>query len=98
MIRDNGFSGLWIAFPKIHPQYLRKKISDMLGGGGLHLLNPKAERWLNPRADIFEFASEVIERFYKMGVMKFKIDMSYNTNQTCFLHKELYRAAKAINQ
>ncbi len=102
MIRDNGFTpGLWVAFPKIHhASTYAKKNPDMLGDWqSTSPTNPKAERWLNPRADIYEYASEVIDRFYKMGVMKFKIDMSYNTkSDMIFIHKELYRAAKNIDQ
>ncbi|TXG38380.1 alpha-galactosidase [Seonamhaeicola maritimus] len=102
LITDNGFTpGLWIAFPKVHHNSaIAKKYPDMLGDWrSTAATKPNAERWLNPRADIYEYASEVIHRFYKMGVMKFKIDMSYNTkSDMIFIHKELYRAAKDIDK
>ncbi len=102
MIQEKGFTpGLWIAFPKIHHNSTyAKKYPDMLGDWrSTKASDPKAERWLNPRADIYEFAAEVIYRYYKMGVMKFKIDMSYNTkSDMIFIHKELYRAAKDIDK
>lgn len=101
MISENGFTpGLWIAFPKIHHNSLyAKKYPDMLGDWrSTQAASPNAERWLNPRADIYEYASETIHRFYQMGVRKFKIDMSYNTkSDMIFIHKELYRAAKHID-
>jgi len=101
VIRDKGFTpGLWVAFPKIHHNSTyAKKYPDMLGDWrSTSATNPKSERWLNPQADIYEYASEVINRYYQMGVMKFKIDMSYNTKADMLpIHKELYRAAKNIN-
>lgn len=102
MINEKGFTpGLWIAFPKIHhASTYAQKYPDMLGDWRSGKpSSPKAERWLNPKADIYEYASEVIYRYYKMGVMKFKIDMSYNTKADMLpIHKELYRAAKAIDK
>lgn len=101
MIIEKGFTpGLWIAFPKIHHNStFAKRYPNMLGDWSSNRpTNPKSERWLNPMADIYEYASEVINRFHKMGVMKFKIDMSYNTkSDMIFIHKELYRAAKSID-
>lgn len=101
MISENGFTpGLWIAFPKVHHNStIAKRYPDILGDWrSTSPTNPTAERWINPRSDIFEYASEVIYRFYKMGVKKFKIDMSYNTkSDMIFIHKELYRAAKSID-
>lgn len=102
MINEKGFTpGLWIAFPKIHhASCIAKKYPDMLGSwkSSGKVNKATAERWLNPKADIFEYASEVIYRFYKIGVKKFKIDMSYNTKSDMLhIHKELYRAAKAID-
>ncbi|MEP0212419.1 MAG: hypothetical protein ABJD66_04335 [Cellulophaga sp.] len=102
MINEKGFTpGLWIAFPKIHhASSIAKKYPDMLGSWSSSgkVNKTTAERWLNPKADIFEYASEVIYRFYKIGVKKFKIDMSYNTKSDMLhIHKELYRAAKAID-
>ena len=102
MINEKGFTpGLWIAFPKIHhASTYAQRYPDMLGNWSAGKASkPKAERWLNPQADIYEYASEVIYRYYKMGVMKFKIDMSYNTKADMLpIHKELYRAAKAIDK
>lgn len=102
MINEKGFTpGLWIAFPKIHhASTYAQKYPDMLGDWrSTKETNPKAERWLNPKADIYEYASEVIYRYYNMGVMKFKIDMSYNTKSDMIhIHKELYRAAKVIDK
>ncbi|WP_298488157.1 alpha-galactosidase [uncultured Maribacter sp.] len=102
MISEKGFTpGLWIAFPKIHhASSIAKKYPDLLGDWKAtgNVDKKTAERWLNPKADIFEYASEVIYRFYTIGVRKFKIDMSYNTKSDMLhIHKELYRAAKAIN-
>ncbi|MEM9894750.1 MAG: hypothetical protein AAF789_00145 [Bacteroidota bacterium] len=102
MIQEKGFTpGLWIAFPKIHHNSTyAKKYPDMLGDWrSTQDSKPDAERWLNPRADIYDYASEVVNRYFKMGVKKFKIDMSYNTkSDMIFIHKELYRAAKDIDQ
>ncbi|WP_068471886.1 twin-arginine translocation signal domain-containing protein [Saccharicrinis aurantiacus] len=102
MINNKGFTpGLWIAFPKIHhASTYAQRYPDMLGDWrSTKPSSPKAERWLNPQADIFEYASEVIHCYYKMGVMKFKIDMSYNTKADMLpIHKELYRAAKCIDK
>jgi hypothetical protein len=102
MIQNKGFTpGLWIAFPKVHhASTIAARYPDILGDWVADGRPPKAnaERWLNPKADIFEYASEVIDRFHKMGVRKFKIDMSYNTKSDMLhIHKELYRAAKAID-
>ncbi|WP_298365799.1 alpha-galactosidase [uncultured Lutibacter sp.] len=103
MIQDKGFTpGLWIAFPKIHhASSIAQKYPDMLGDWRVNkkIDEEKDERWLNPKADIFEYASEVIHRFYSIGVRKFKIDMSYNTKSDMLhIHKELYRAAKLMDQ
>lgn len=102
MISDKGFTpGLWIAFPKVHHKStIAQKYPDILGDWrSTSASSPNAERWINPRADIYEYASEVINRFYKMGVMKFKIDMSYNTkSDMIYIHKDLYRAAKDIDK
>ncbi len=102
MIKEKGFTpGLWIGFPKIHhASTIAKRYPDMLGDWrSSQATDPNAERWLNPKADIYEFASEVINRFHKIGLMKFKIDMSYNTKSDMIhIHKELYRAAKAIDK
>lgn len=101
MIRTKGFTpGLWIGFPKVHhASTIAQRYPDILGDWSAGSPSkPHAERWLNPKADIFSYASEVIDRFYRMGVMKFKIDMSYNTKSDMLhIHKELYRAAKLIN-
>lgn len=101
MIQEKGFTpGLWIGFPKVHHNStIAKRYPDMLGDWSVtSARKPNAERWLNPKADIFEYGSEVIARFHKMGVRKFKIDMSYNTKSDMLhIHKELYRAAKAID-
>lgn len=103
-ITEKGFTpGLWIGFPKIHKNSLiAKKNPNMLGqyyaiGNGEK--NDDNERYLNPLADIYDYASEVIGRFVEMGVRKFKIDMSYNTKSDMLpIHKELYRAAKNIDK
>ncbi|WP_282122095.1 alpha-galactosidase [Algibacter mikhailovii] len=103
MIAKKGFTpGLWIGFPKIHKDSLdAKKYPELLGA---FQQGSKADRkddiqWLNPMSDIYEYASEVISRFYNMGVMKFKIDMSYNTKSDMLhIHKALYKAAKAIDE
>lgn len=103
MIQKKGFTpGLWIGFPKIHHTSISaKKYPELLGSFralGKDAYN-KDIQWLNPKADIFEYASETINRFYEMGVMKFKIDMSYNTKSDMLhIHKELYRAAKLIDK
>ncbi|MDF7825697.1 alpha-galactosidase [Pontiellaceae bacterium B12227] len=102
MIQQKGFTpGLWIGFPKVHhASTIAQRNPNMLGDWSVtsSKRKPNAERWLNPKADIFGYASEVIERFSKIGVKKFKIDMSYNTKSDMLhIHKELYRAAKAID-
>lgn len=101
MIQEKGFTpGLWIGFPKVHHNsIIAKRYPDILGDWRAGLPSkPDAERWLNPKADIFGYASEVIDRFYRLGVRKFKIDMSYNTKSDMLhIHKELYHAAKAID-
>ncbi len=102
MIQEKGFTpGLWIGFPKIHPEsHTAKKHPDLLGSWRTSNKdrNPNDIRWLNPKADIFDYASETINRFHKIGVRKFKIDMSYNTKSDMLhIHKELYKAAKAID-
>ncbi|PWJ57957.1 melibiase [Dyadobacter jejuensis] len=83
LIVNKGFTpGLWIGFPKIHAQsMIAQQYPDLLGSWEANNAQrkPKDMRYLNPKADIYSYASEVIHRFYKMGVMKFKIDMSYNT-------------------
>lgn len=103
MIRHKGFTpGLWIGFPKIHKDSMAAKNYPELLGAYKQGSKPGRKddiQWINPKADIFEYASEVISRFYKMGVMKFKIDMSYNTKSDMLhIHKELYSAAKAIDE
>ena len=103
MIKTKGFTpGLWIAFPKIHgASTIAKRYPDLLGAQRAQGKTEydKGVRWLNPKADIFEYASETIERFHKMGVKKFKIDMSYNTKSDMLhIHKELYKAAKGIDE
>ncbi|WP_303317248.1 alpha-galactosidase [Flavivirga abyssicola] len=103
MIVNKGFTpGLWIGFPKIHKDSIKaEKYPELLGAfkQGTNASRKDDIQWLNPKADIFEYASEVISRFYDMGVMKFKIDMSYNTKSDMLhIHKELYRAAKAIDK
>ncbi len=103
IIQEKGFTpGLWIAFPKIHgASIIAEKYPNMLGSWevGRKKDYTKGIRWLNPKADIFEYASEVIHRFYSLGVKKFKIDMSYNTKSDMLhIHKELYRAAKLIDK
>ncbi|MBU2974437.1 alpha-galactosidase [Zobellia sp. B3R18] len=102
LINEKGFTpGLWIAFPKIHGSSIAAQNNPNLLGA--YRAQGKTEydkgvRWLNPKADIFEYASETIHRFYKMGVRKFKIDMSYNTKSDMLhIHKELYKAAKGID-
>lgn len=102
MIREKGFTpGLWIGFPKIHAASLKAKESpNLLGSWETHAKEKTAEqmRYLNPRGDIYSYASDVIGRFHEMGVRKFKIDMSYNTKSDMLpIHKELYRAAKNID-
>ncbi|BAX79087.1 twin-arginine translocation signal domain-containing protein [Labilibaculum antarcticum] len=103
MITEKGFTpGLWIGFPKIHAaSTMAKRNPNMLGSWRAGEDSNKSDdiRWLNPKSDIFEYASETIDRFYKMGVMKFKIDMSYNTKSDMLhIHKELYKAAKCIDE
>lgn len=103
MINQKGFTpGLWIGFPKIHQNSLAaKQYPELLGN---YQQGSTADRkddiqWLNAKADIFDYASEVISRFHAMGVMKFKIDMSYNTKSDMLhIHKELYKAAKLIDK
>ncbi|MEQ9289097.1 MAG: hypothetical protein RIG77_19385 [Cyclobacteriaceae bacterium] len=102
MIIEKGFTpGLWIGFPKIHAASSKAKENpNMLGKWNADGKPPRLtdERWLNPKADIYEYASEVIGRFQEMGVRKFKIDMSYNTKSDMLhIHKELYKAAKNID-
>ncbi|TYA89231.1 alpha-galactosidase [Seonamhaeicola marinus] len=102
MIQEKGFTpGLWIGFPKIHKDSLiAKKSPNLLGQWEARgeKIASKGVRYLNPAADIYNYASEVIGRFNDMGVKKFKIDMSYNTKSDMLhIHKELYRAAKNIN-
>ncbi len=97
MINEKGFTpGLWIGFPKVHGDSLiGKKYPEILGTKN----TSDDVRYLNPKADIFEYAAETINRFYQMGVMKFKIDMSYGTKSDMLhIHKELYLAAKSINK
>lgn len=102
MIRDKGFTpGLWIGFPKVHAASLiAQRYPEIVGSGQAGMVSDKRKdiRWLNPKADLFGYASEVIGRFHGMGVRKFKIDMSYNTKSDMLhIHKELYRAAKSID-
>lgn len=103
LISNKGFTpGLWIGFPKIQKDSLGAKFNpDLLGNWDVNDTEFKADavRYLNPKSDIFEYASETIDRFYKMGVRKFKIDMSYNAKSDMLhIHKELYRAAKLIDK
>lgn len=103
LINERGFTpGLWIGFPKIHKTSLAvKKYPELLGK---FMQGTKADRkndvqWLNAQSDIYDYASEVISRFYNMGVMKFKIDMSYNTKSDMLpIHRALYKAAKDIDK
>ncbi|MDZ8117618.1 hypothetical protein [Pontiella agarivorans] len=101
MISEAGFTpGLWIGFPKVHHNsIIGKRYPEILGNWSAgRAVKPNAERWLNPKADIFSYALEVIGRYQKMGVKKFKIDMSYNTKSDMLhIHKALYRAAKLID-
>lgn len=102
MIWDKGFTpGLWIGFPKIHKASLiAAKSPNMLGNWDVRGENlPNSDvRYLNPKANIYDYASEVIGKFQEMGVRKLKIDMSYNTkSDMLYIHKELYRAAKDID-
>lgn len=102
MIHEKGFTpGLWIGFPKIHKESLiAKKSPNMLGHWETRgeKIKSTGVRYLNPKADIYNYASDVIGRFHDMGVKKFKIDMSYNTKSDMLnIHKELYRAAKNID-
>ncbi|MFY0601290.1 MAG: hypothetical protein JXR03_16555 [Cyclobacteriaceae bacterium] len=102
MISEKGFTpGLWIGFPKIHAaSTIAQKRPNLLGDWDVRgeKLGSSDVRYLNPSADIYEYASEVIGRFHEMGVRKFKIDMSYNRkSDMLFIHKELYRAAKNID-
>lgn len=103
MISQKGFTpGLWIGFPKIHKHSLAAKKHPELLGAYKQGSKPGRKddiQWLNPKSDIFDYASEVISRFYEMGVRKFKIDMSYNTKSDMLhIHKDLYRAAKLIDK
>ncbi|GAA4237854.1 hypothetical protein GCM10022291_26060 [Postechiella marina] len=103
LINEKGFTpGLWIGFPKIHKNSMAaKKYPELLGNfkQGSNSSRKDDIQWLNAKADIFDYASEVIARFYNMGVMKFKIDMSYNTKSDMLhIHKELYKAAKLIDK
>ncbi len=102
MIREKGFTpGLWIGFPKVHAaSTIGKRYPEILGAGQSGKVSDiKTDiRWLNPQADIFGYAQEVISRYQQMGFRKFKIDMSYNTKSDMLpIHKELYRAAKSID-
>lgn len=105
MISEKGFTpGLWIGFPKIHGEStIARSSPDLLGNWdvspGASKKGADEVRYLNPKVDIFEYASEVIGRFHDNGVRKFKIDMSYNTKSDMLhIHKELYRAAKLIDK
>ncbi|WP_139957779.1 alpha-galactosidase [Flavicella sediminum] len=103
MINENGFTpGLWIGFPKIHKNSLAAKNYPELLGNFKQGTTPDRKddiQWINSQADIYEYASEVISRFHTMGVMKFKIDMSYNTKSDMLpIHKALYKAAKDIDK
>ena len=103
MINEKGFTpGLWIGFPKIHKNSLAaQKYPELLGN---YKYGTTADRkddiqWLNAQSDIYDYASEVISRFHALGVMKFKIDMSYNTKSDMLpIHKALYKASKAIDE
>ncbi len=103
LIQEKGFTpGLWIGFPKIHKNSLKaKESSNMLGNWSVDSNQRRKSnvRYLNPLADIYDYASETIGRFYEMGIKKFKIDMSYNTKSDMLpIHKELYRASKNIDK
>jgi hypothetical protein len=103
MINENGFTpGLWIGFPKIHKNSLAaKKYPELLGNykQGSKPGRKDDIQWLNAQADIYEYASEVISQYHAMGIMKFKIDMSYNTKSDMLpIHRALYKAAKDIDQ
>ena len=102
-INEKGFTpGLWIGFPKIHKESLAaQKYPELLGNYSFGTKPGRKDdvQYLNPQSDIYGYASEVIARFHKMGVMKFKIDMSYNTKSEMLpIHRALYRAAKDIDQ
>lgn len=103
LINEKGFTpGLWIGFPKIHKNSLAaQKYPELLGNFKQGSKPGRKEdiQWLNGQSDIYSYAHEVLERFYKMGVMKFKIDMSYNTKSDMLpIHRALYRAAKDIDK
>ncbi|NIJ44843.1 hypothetical protein FHR24_001282 [Wenyingzhuangia heitensis] len=103
MINEKGFTpGLWIGFPKIHKNSLiAQKYPELLGNFKQGSTSDRKDdiQWLNAQADIFDYATEVISRFHAMGVMKFKIDMSYNTKSDMLpIHKALYKAAKMIDE
>ena len=103
MINEKGFTpGLWIGFPKIHKNSLAaQQYPELLGNfkQGSKAGRKDDIQWLNGKSDIFDYATEVISRFHSMGVMKFKIDMSYNTKSDMLdIHKALYKAAKLIDQ
>ncbi|MCH2176544.1 MAG: hypothetical protein MK193_12535 [Lentisphaeria bacterium] len=101
-IRDNGhIAGLWIGFPKIHAESNIAKQIPQLVGEKFATLSENGKDVMHYLADIpalYDYAYETIERFYKMGFMKFKIDMSYHKKHLMKpIHQNLYNAAKAID-
>ncbi|AWW32873.1 hypothetical protein DN752_23545 [Echinicola strongylocentroti] len=102
-IASAGFTpGIWVGFPKIQMNSTAAKIyPNLLGNWGAESssYDPSEVRYLNPYANIYDYAHEVFAPLIKTGIRKLKIDMSYNTKSDMLLiHREMYRAIKDIDQ
>jgi len=103
LIAGRGFTpGLWLGFPKIHPQSEAAKRRPELRGTASFLdAEPNQESGMWYLADcpsLEAYCRETLEPYREMGYRKFKIDMSYNyKHEMIRIHRVLYRVAKAID-
>lgn len=103
LIADRGFTpGLWIGFPKIHPQSQAAKDFPELMGSPSYLQVEESQApdmyYLSDAPALESYCRATLEPYVAMGFRKFKIDMSYNyKHEMIRIHRVLYRVAKEID-
>ena len=105
LIRDSGFApGLWMSPIWLHPDSSAARHHPEWLGPKIHPATPDSPvagdwNYFQPQPGVQEHLERIFARFHRMGVMKFKFDMTYaNKEFMKALHRIIYRAVKNVSE